>query len=591
MAKTNLKGTVSLDDSAFSAGVRRVKMASASLARTVGSGFSKIGGAVTKVSAQLTKLATIAASITFAAATAATAKLLKSSVGLASNYEQIEVKMTAFLRDAGKAEKILQEISEFSVVTPFETTGLQEAAALLLGAGINGEQVVDVLKEIAAVSKDTGQVSELADALSKGFAKGKFQTEELNKFLERGINLMPELAKVTGKTGEELQKAIQKGLGFDDVRKAIAAMSAEGGLFFGMLEKQSKTFAGQISTLSSNWDELRMKIGKPVKDALIPYIEKAILKLQEWNNIDFSGIGERLIAGMNIENLQKILKGTFALAAAYFADRIVFGIAKAMEMFGRMWDKFISVKIDAFTNGLKQGLITAMNPVSLVAGITHAGKTLTSAAEEGGESFANTILSVLDGEDPFGVAKAAEDLKKIFADIVAANKEPEPAPTPAAASSAGNAPFADGKVYADSPEGKALQAGFAKAVEEQRSKIALSLPTPMSLKDAMLQEYGMKASESAAAGFRGLAGLYGMQQESLLGLDPGSNNRFANDRKRLGIASGLSTGGLGDARKVGAAAAAKSERRDSTLGTTNQRLSTANDLLAEQTKILKQGLN
>jgi len=232
----NLKSTISLDDSAFVSGMKKVGRATAIASKKASAAFRSVGGSIAKAVTRLKNFAAIIAKISLvgigagiAAAGVAVSKLVKAGSGMAAQYETIRLTMGAYLKDLGQADTILDQIAKFSVVTPFETTGLQDATNTLLGAGIAGEEVVGVLKEISAVSKTTGQVGELADALSKGFAKGKFQTEELNKFLERGINLMPELERVTGKSGEALQKAIQKGLKFEDVRTAIANLSREGG--------------------------------------------------------------------------------------------------------------------------------------------------------------------------------------------------------------------------------------------------------------------------------------------------------------------------------------------------------------------------
>lgn len=599
MPKANLKGTVSLDDSAFSAGVRRVKMASVSLSRTVGKGFDEIGRKVAGVSKSLAKFATIAGSVTFAAASAGAAKLATSARSIAANYENVQVKMAAFLKDSNKAEKVLGEIAAFSVVTPFETTGLQEATNILLGAGIAGEEVVDVLKEIAAVSSTTQEVNELADALSKGFAKGKFQTEELNKFLERGINLMPELQRITGLTGDAFQKAIQKGLNFEQVRKAISSMSAEGGLFFGMLKKQSETSTGLISTLSSNWDELLTTIGKPINNALKPLINWAIGKVQEinarLNSMDLTGFTENFIKGLNLENVKALLNATFALSARFFATEIFRALAAAMQLFGNAWERFMGDKVKAIGENLKNSLIQAgaslLNPVNLAASVVDKTMQLKDVTSTAGDNFADTMLSVLDGEDPFNMKEATQELNKVFERWMGGNNRssdgipwtspvagPSPSPSQGGAKAKGLSFF-----------------GIPYKQEQKHSPLlALDLPTPLSNKQLELQKHAMGASLAMSdprGAFRGLAAGHGMQLERLMGIGPGENNAFARDRRRLGIASGLRTGGLGATRRIGAAAEATAKRRDETIGGTNQRLDKQLTAIEEGNRYLKKGLD
>lgn len=243
--------------------------------------FRAIGGAARGISRMLTgggflggalRLAGVAG--VFALAT----QQLKGAFEASTGFEDMQVRMEQFTGDAEKARSLIEEMTDFSTRTPFETKDVLGASAKLLSAGIGGD-IGQLTRQIAAVAKDGQQLADLADAVAKGFAKGKFQTEELNKFLERGINLMPELAAVTGLTGDELKKAIEAGLSFDQVSAAIARLSAEGGQFFGLLERQSKTTTGLVSTLKSAWDEVRRSFAQPILDALKPVLTGAIDRL------------------------------------------------------------------------------------------------------------------------------------------------------------------------------------------------------------------------------------------------------------------------------------------------------------------------
>jgi len=59
-----------------------------------------------------------------------------------------------------------------------------------------------------------------------------------------------------------------------------------------------------------------------------------------------------------------------------------------------------------------------------------------------------------------------------------------------------------------------------------------------------------KRDASSKAGFGGLAGLYGMQVDRAGGGKVGANSAFNRDRERLGVGSGLVTGGLGEKRRL-----------------------------------------
>lgn len=197
------------------------------------------------------------------------------AVKQAAAFEGMRVSVEHFTGSVAEANRLLGEMAEFGLKTPFETVDLQQTAAALLGAGVR-DNVGGIVKDLAAVAKNSEELAGFGDALGKGFAKGKFQTDDLNKFLERQVNLMPALAAQTGLVGDELRKAIEKGLAFEDVTAAIAAMSREGGQFFGLLERRSFTLQGLASTLSSAFADVRKAFGEPILDALRPILTSAI---------------------------------------------------------------------------------------------------------------------------------------------------------------------------------------------------------------------------------------------------------------------------------------------------------------------------
>lgn len=204
---------------------------------------------------------------------------LKGAFTAAAAFESLQTRVESFTGSTKAAKDLLSELARFGDVTPFENIDLQETGAKLLGAGLR-DNIAGITKDIAAISKDGQTMLELADALGKGFAKGKFQTEELNKFLERGINLMPTLTAVTGLSGAALQKAIEKGLKFEDVAAAISMMSAKGGQFYGVLGRLSKTFEGLWSTFLSSWSSVKKAFAQPILESLKPLLQQATALLE-----------------------------------------------------------------------------------------------------------------------------------------------------------------------------------------------------------------------------------------------------------------------------------------------------------------------
>lgn len=196
-------------------------------------------------------------------------------VGIAKlgvEMEQTRVAFSTFLGDADKANALISDLNEFANVTPFDNAQLIDASKALLTAGVSAEGMTDQLKTIGDVAAGAGvPITELSQIFAKATNKGKLQAEELNQFAERGIPILDVLAKKWGVNKAEVLKMGSQGKITADVMKdAFATMSGEGGRFFNMMEKQSQTAGGKISTLIG---KLQM-IGIAIGEKLVPVISK-----------------------------------------------------------------------------------------------------------------------------------------------------------------------------------------------------------------------------------------------------------------------------------------------------------------------------
>lgn len=202
---------------------------------------------------------------------------IKKVASLGIEMEQTRVAFSTFLGDAGKANVLIAELNEFANVTPFDNAQIITASKALLTAGVTAEGMTDQLKTIGDVAAGAGvPITELSQIFAKATNKGKLQAEELNQFAERGIPILDVLAKKWGMNKAEVLKMGEKGkITADVMKEAFQTMSGEGGRFFNMMEKQSATAGGKISTLIGKLQMMGIAIG----EKLIPLITKITDKL------------------------------------------------------------------------------------------------------------------------------------------------------------------------------------------------------------------------------------------------------------------------------------------------------------------------
>jgi tape measure domain-containing protein len=213
---------------------------------------------------------------------AALAGLAKQGLSTAADMEQAKIAFTTMLGSASKAQSFINDLSKFAAETPFDFPGLQKASSSLISAGIDANKVIPIMRTLGNVTSGMGTGAEgiqrATIALQQMNAAQKISGEDLNQLRDAGIPVYDLLAKALGKTKAEVVQLAQKGkLGKDALDKMMKALESGQGLerFNGLMEKQSQSLTGIISTLKDNFS---MGLAKAMEPA-IPIIKNVLGKI------------------------------------------------------------------------------------------------------------------------------------------------------------------------------------------------------------------------------------------------------------------------------------------------------------------------
>jgi len=81
----------------------------------------------------------------------------KEAVGAVANLESLKISFTTFLGSAKDAEKVLADLEEFSIKTPFTPEQVQNAGRALLAFGEPVDKLQNTLKQIGDIASGTGK--------------------------------------------------------------------------------------------------------------------------------------------------------------------------------------------------------------------------------------------------------------------------------------------------------------------------------------------------------------------------------------------------------------------------------------------------
>jgi tape measure domain-containing protein len=177
-----------------------------------------------------------------------------ASIKLAADLEQSTIAFETFLGSAAAAKDMLQKIENFAAKTPFQFDDLESSARMLLAYGISAKDIITTLEKLGNIAAATNQpLSELALVYGKVAVQNRMFMKDVNQLNRRAVPILKELEKEFGATGEEVRALVEDGKAdFNTLQNAINRLTGEGGRFFGLIEKQSRSASGLFSTFKDN---------------------------------------------------------------------------------------------------------------------------------------------------------------------------------------------------------------------------------------------------------------------------------------------------------------------------------------------------
>lgn len=184
--------------------------------------------------------------------------------------DQSTIALTSFLGSAGAADKMVKELQQFAAKTPFQFQDLLGTVQSMMALGVESKDVIPRMQAIGDAAAAMGGTPEVMHRIQRALgqiqAKGRVQSEELLQLAEAGIPAYQYLADALGTTTAEMLGDLKKGT----VGAQVAIEAVLDGMardFGGMMEEQSKTMMGALSTVKDYVQITAGAITRPLFDA------------------------------------------------------------------------------------------------------------------------------------------------------------------------------------------------------------------------------------------------------------------------------------------------------------------------------------
>lgn len=384
------------------------------------------------------------------ASTAATAfagfsvkEFVKSVVDARGQMQQLEVAFETMLGSKSKMQKLMDELTQTALVTPFEFDDVANGAKQLLAYGTAAEDVNQTIKTLGDVAAGVGApIGDIVYLYGTLQTQGRMYTQDLNQFTGRGIPMIAELAKQFGVTEGEVKGLVEAGkVGFPEVQRVMESLTSEGGQFFNLMENQSKTISGQISNLQDNFSSILNEIGKQAEGLITDVIGGAASALEHYKEIGSilaalaTTYGVTKAAAVAYNVVQKAAAGQGIIIGIQNQIKALVGLTAAQNAQTVAVEKgrLAQIKANMAANA-NPYILLATAIVGACAAIYQyvkandvAGKTQSAFTEQSAEAEAsahalfNTLRECEEGSAEYNAA--LKELNDQYPDIIAAHTD------------------------------------------------------------------------------------------------------------------------------------------------------------------------
>lgn len=330
-------------------------------------------------------------------------KFVNQMMQVRGQFQQTEMAFKTMLQSEEKADALMKQLIRTAAVTPFGVEDVTEGAKQLLAFNVEAEDVNKTLIGLGDVAAGMGlNLKDLVMLYGTTIAKGKMDTMDLYQFLNRGIPIADEIAKVMGldvtNAIKEVQKQIKAGKVTSDIFiQAMQSMTAEGSKFGGLMEAQSKTITGQISNIEDAIEQMFNDLGKSQEGVINTGLGVVSTLVENWETV-----GNVL---MTVVAAYGAYKAAVITMIALEKARIAIGSAQAFLSLARS----ISSAKDAM---LLFNMATSANPLGLLLGTVAAGITLFSVFGGSAEDASTTTNKF--GDDATKASSRVESLLDVI---------------------------------------------------------------------------------------------------------------------------------------------------------------------------------
>jgi hypothetical protein len=316
-----------------------------------------------------------------------------------AEVENATIQMRAYAGSAEAAKKVVEEMQQFAIQSPYKLEGVLEATSIMMKYGQSAENAMELTRMLGDVAGgNTDKLKSLGLAVGQATGFGRLQGQELRQMVNAGFNPLKTAAReLAGGKGVATDEDIEKQMDFlltamrkrqldsDIIKAALEVETAKGGDFAGVTAEQAKSLTGWANQFLETLDLIKIQITETFADDLKKGLETVVRYTTAtvgWMKANKEVVKQYVLLGIQI---LKYVVGFHLLGAALATTKWLLGSLMLLFAPLRLAIQAVTASIALLRSGMVLAWIAAIGPIGwLIIAIAGIGLAIAAVRNERG---------------------------------------------------------------------------------------------------------------------------------------------------------------------------------------------------------------
>lgn len=209
-------------------------------------------------------------------------EMVKKIANTRAYFQDIESSMKVFLGSAEAGAEFTKKLQDYAYYNMFEFADLAGASKQLIAYGNDVNDVIDIIDKLSNVATATNvPLEEMVGLYNKAKSTGVVGAQDIASWAAKGL-ILKDVMKEMG-TYVEGQT-----ISFKQLNQVLDKVTAEGGMFHGIMDAQMTNISANIGQLQDNLSLMFNEMGEYLQEPIYEALQYAGALVENWKEVGYA---------------------------------------------------------------------------------------------------------------------------------------------------------------------------------------------------------------------------------------------------------------------------------------------------------------